>query len=384
MLRMAETPRIRHFGYEIENRLSGETYFTFSRLLSDPDYAHRFSFSMIVGSDCVLDFDRKWKHADELSRTVPFIIVPRPGYRLDGYDGLLSRPPHIRLKSVKIPDISATAVRDRVRRGLPVDHLVPTPVCRFILENGLYRDDPVPEDESDRTRLPTTSGSVVEPSLRVDVAVCTIQDDALKVLLVRMPEGSCIGSWSLPGGPPTSECLETTAAQILTERTGLNRYREQLGTYGGGAGGSTASGTITVVYFALAPFDKIGDDLPKAEERGGDAAWFPLEGIEKAMNALNQSLATGQAKILKDLLTRLRGKISYAPIAFELVPKHFTWPELRRVYEIVLNKSLDATNFKRKIRSVYTIRKLKSHKTNGTKGRPPERLVFEGVRDIYT
>jgi 8-oxo-dGTP diphosphatase len=95
------------------------------------------------------------------------------------------------------------------------------------------------------------------------------------------------------------------------------------------------------------------------------------------------SLAADQDRILKDLMARIQGKISYTPIAFELVPVRFTWPELRRVYEIVLGKRLDAANFKRKIRSMYRIRELKVRGRAATVGRPPKRLRFEGVKELY-
>lgn len=391
MLRMVETRRIRYFGYEIDNRLSGETYFTFTRLLEDPEYMHRFDFSMIIGSDCVLDFDHKWKHAAELAETVPFIIVPRPGYDLAGYGGLLSTRPHLRLEGVDIPDISATQVRRRIRRGLPVDHLVPAPVNRFIQEHGLYRDDPAGEAR-DGDVCPTVRREISgdsPPLVTVDVAVCTIRDGALKVLLVRRDDDDG-GCWSLPGGPPDSddpESLEAVAAGLLERQTGLRDiYIEQLRTYGR-SGGSSTGRMITVAYFALVPDDKLDGIVERRVKIGQTEAhgeWFSLRGFEAEMDALGHDPAVGHDRILKDLSARLRGKISYAPIAFELVPKRFTWPELRRVYEIVLGKSLDATNFKRKIRSAYRIRDLKPRRAAGAKGRPPNRLAFEGIREIYT
>lgn len=147
MLRLVETERVRYFGYEIDRKLSGVTYDTFSRLKADPDYED-YDFSMIIGSDCVFDFDRKWKRAGELAGMLRFIVVARPGYPLKDYDGLLSRPPHILLRDADVPDVSATELRRRRAQGEPFGDLVPDPVARYIERHGLYLDGAKDGDSS--------------------------------------------------------------------------------------------------------------------------------------------------------------------------------------------------------------------------------------------
>jgi nicotinate-nucleotide adenylyltransferase len=147
MVRLVESTRIRYFGYEIDHRLSGETFATFTRLLEDPDYFRKYEFSMVIGSDCVLDFDMRWKHAHSLSRLVRFIIVPRPGYDPSTYNGLLSVPPHVILRQAQTPDISATRIREKIRKGESVVDLVPEPVRQFIMEKGLYREEPEEQEK---------------------------------------------------------------------------------------------------------------------------------------------------------------------------------------------------------------------------------------------
>jgi len=144
MLRMAESERIRYFGYEIDHRLSGETWLTFSRLLDDPDYRNLYDFHMVIGSDCLLDFDRKWKYSRELAGLVKFIIIPRPGYSAENYRGLLSQPPHIILKDAETPDVSASLVREKIRHNESIEGLVPDAVRNFIREKGLYRETEKP------------------------------------------------------------------------------------------------------------------------------------------------------------------------------------------------------------------------------------------------
>ncbi|MFP4310141.1 MAG: NUDIX domain-containing protein [Desulfococcaceae bacterium] len=412
MLRMAETRRIRYFGYEIDHKLTGETYVTFSRLLQDPDYQDKYEFHMAVGSDCVLDFDRKWRHAEELARIVKFIVVPRPDAPLDDYDGLLSRPPHTILENVEMPDISSTQVRRRRRAGKSIRGLVPERVERFILEHGLYREDAeeeryggeVPGDVSGETaarkaarsdeargeptgsqaEAPESLDAYPKPAVRVDIAICTIRDDDLKALLIRREHPPFEGQWAIPGGfvdVDRDESVEGTAARQLEAETGLrDMFMEQLRTYGE-VDRDPRGRVITVGYYALVAWDRLRRQNIRTSEAG--AKWFSLKDYRRELSFLDAELAFDHDRILRDLLTRLRGKISYTPIAFELVPERFTWPELRRVYEIVLDKPLDAANFKRKIRSMYRIRELKGRGSTTSVGRPPRRLKLEGVKEMY-
>ena len=141
MLRMAETDRIRYFDYEIDHKLTGETYGTFTRLLNDPDYKHLYDFHMVIGSDCLLDFDYKWKHAERLADLVKFIVIPRQGYDIGNYDGLLSNPPHIILDTVKTPDISATRIRERIRKNQSIQGMVPDGAAAFIRKKNIFSSD---------------------------------------------------------------------------------------------------------------------------------------------------------------------------------------------------------------------------------------------------
>lgn len=396
MLRLLETRRIRYFGYEIDHRLSGVTYMTFSRLLDDPDYRNLYDFHMVIGADCVFDFDTKWQHAEELSTLVPFIIVPRPGYDLTRYHGLLSRPPHIILSDVRIPDISATEVRARAAAGASVQELVPPAVAAFIHHHRLYQEtggrsmgstgpaSPL-EINGENRDLPMI-GACTHPSVFVNIAVCTLKDETLKVLLTRNPGRTNADCWAIPGGPLEMSCqedLSEIAARKLAAETGLGDiYIEQLKTYGS-VGESGKACRITVAYFVLVPYERLAGLEISGTDGATEAGWIPLKDYAKALADRGMMLAPDQDRILRDLTVRIQGKISYTPIAFELVPERFTWPELRKVYEIVLDKRLDAANFKRKIRSMYRIRELKVRGEAYSVGRPPKRLKFEGVKDIY-
>ncbi len=383
MLRLVETDKIKYFGYEIDNKLSGETYLTFAKLKDDPAFKHAYEFYMVIGSDCLFDFDTKWKHAKELSATIPFIIVPRPGYPVEGYDGLLSAPPHIIMKNVKIPDISASAVREKIRKNQPIKGLVPHKVERYIMENELYKDDG--RENANKPADETRAGEN-NPRVSVEIAICTIKDDNLKVLLIKRKFDPFAGCWAIPGGflnASGKESLEETAERLLKEETGLRGiYIEQLKTYGD-VDRYPGKRVIATAYFALVPYEKLAGQHIRVAKDSTGAKWFSLKDYKKELEFLDGYLAFDHDLILNDLKIRLHGKISYTPIAFELVPEKFTWPELRKVFEIVLDKKLDATNFKRKIKSMYKVRELKTRQAPSGAGRPPCLLRYEGEKDIY-
>lgn len=188
------------------------------------------------------------------------------------------------------------------------------------------------------------------PSVAVDLVIFTIIDAQLRVLLVKRQEHPFKGDWALPGGfvrvgesaKDQGEDLDAAARRELQEETGLEPDRvhiEQLYTFGR-AGRDPRMRVITVTYFALvrpdlAPFVKAGGDASTAQ-------WMTVESLKKA------ELGFDHREIIETGLARVRGKLEYSGIAFDLVPLTFTIPELRHVYSIVLDKEMDPGNFRRK------------------------------------
>lgn len=188
------------------------------------------------------------------------------------------------------------------------------------------------------------------PSVAVDLVIFTIIDAQLRVLLVKRQEHPFKGEWALPGGfvrvgesaKEQGEDLDSAARRELQEETGLEPERvhiEQLYTFGR-AGRDPRMRVIAVTYFALvrpdlAPFVKAGGDASHAQ-------WLPVDALKKA------DLAFDHREIVETGLARVRGKLEYSGIAFDLVPLTFTIPELRHVYSIVLDKEMDPGNFRRK------------------------------------
>lgn len=187
------------------------------------------------------------------------------------------------------------------------------------------------------------------PSVAVDLVILTIVDAELRVLLVKRKEHPFKGQWALPGGfvrveegpIEQGEDLDEAARRELKEETGLDPervYLEQLYTFGK-AGRDPRMRVITVAYYAL-----VRPDLAPLVKAGGDvteAQWFEVGQAGKL------KLAFDHAEVVEMALTRIRGKLDYTNIAFDLVPATFTIPELRHVYGIVLGKPMDPGNFRR-------------------------------------
>lgn len=187
------------------------------------------------------------------------------------------------------------------------------------------------------------------PSVTVDLVILTIIDAQLRVLLVKRQEHPFKGQWAVPGGfvrvgegpIEQGEDLDEAARRELSEETGLEPSRvflEQLYTFGR-SGRDPRTRVITVAYYALlrpdlAPLVKAGGDV-------SDAQWFDVHQVPSL------GLAFDHSEIVETALTRIRGKLEYSNIAFDLVPQTFTIPELRHAYGIVLDKEIDPGNFRR-------------------------------------
>lgn len=177
------------------------------------------------------------------------------------------------------------------------------------------------------------------PSVTVDCVVFGLADAELKVLLIERGGEPFAGRWALPGGfVAENEPLDRAARRELEEETGLaDLFLEQLYTFGD-PGRDPRGHVVTVAYYALV---NLYDHKARAATDARRAEWVSL------------SAATGLAfdhdRILEVALARLRGKVRYQPIGFELLPPKFTLSQLQRLYEVVLDAPLDKRNFRRKV-----------------------------------
>ena len=177
------------------------------------------------------------------------------------------------------------------------------------------------------------------PSVTVDCAVFALDDGDLKVILIQRALPPFEGKWALPGGfVRLDESLEEAARRELREETGIQQvYLEQLFTFGD-PGRDPRGRVITVSYYALV---NLAGHPVHATTDARDAAWFSVDDVP--------DLAFDHKRILLTALKRLRGKVRYEPIGFELLPRKFTLSQLQKLYETVLGSLLDKRNFRKKI-----------------------------------
>lgn len=130
--------RIKVSDYEVRNCLSGETYAVAKRLLGDPEYKDTHNFSMAIGMDNALSFD-KWVNYTLLERLMRFVVVPRKGYSLEQGSRWFLREPHIFLcDNAPSCDVSSTAVRSAIKQGRSIETMVTSKVIEYMCQNGIY------------------------------------------------------------------------------------------------------------------------------------------------------------------------------------------------------------------------------------------------------
>jgi 8-oxo-dGTP diphosphatase len=177
----------------------------------------------------------------------------------------------------------------------------------------------------------------------VDVAVCTVRDDALHVLLVQPAGGAFAGGWALPGGlVRDDETLDAAAARELFARTGVGDiYLEQLYTFGS-PDRDPRTRVVSVAYVGLIP-DAGRFPGAIASPKYRRAAWWPVRRLPP--------LAYDHADVVRTAVARLRAKLHYTNLVYTLLPSVFTLTELQGVYEAILARRLDRRNFRKKILS---------------------------------
>ena len=206
-------------------------------------------------------------------------------------------------------------------------------------------------------------------ALTVDCVVFGFDDTELKVLLIERGIAPFKGQWALPGGfVRVDETLDEAARRELMEETGLKKlFLEQLYTFSS-VDRDPRERVISVAYYALT---KPADHRTQATTDAADARWFPVRQIP--------ALAFDHAHIFATALQRLRGKLRYEPIGFELLPPKFTLSQLQQLYEAVLGTELDKRNFRKKVLSYGLLLPLDETHREGAH-RPAQLFRFDPVR----
>lgn len=248
-------------------------------------------------------------------------------------------------------------------------------------------------------------GDYERPSVTVDMLLFTvdekinpdvkkIDEKELKILLIKRKDHPCLGQWALPGGfVDIHESVEDVAYRELKEETSIdNVYMEQLYTWGE-VKRDPRMRVISTSYMALVNKNGV---KPVAGDDAEDVAWFTIkkelvsesenevkwnltlyneenntkivylvtdklrrngvmqtvENVYEPVAWTKDLLAFDHYKIIDLAINRLKNKVEYTPIAFNLVGEYFTLREIQSVYEIILGKTLYKSEFRRKIKDM--------------------------------
>jgi 8-oxo-dGTP diphosphatase len=207
-------------------------------------------------------------------------------------------------------------------------------------------------------------------SLRVtvDIVIFTLREGSLQVLLVKRGVPPFEDQYAIPGGfIRRDESLEEAALRELHEETGVrNVFLEQLYTFGDPKRDPRGR-VITVAYYALIASDQLS---LVAGADAAEAQWFPASSVPP--------LAFDHKSILDYALDRLRNKLEYTTVGFQLLPEKFTLGELQAVYETILGRPLDKRNFRRKLALLGILKPLREWQRTGRK--PAQLFRFAAAR----
>lgn len=206
-----------------------------------------------------------------------------------------------------------------------------------------------------------SQGYEAPAGISTDSVVFSWIDNKLQLLLTKRDNSPFKDKWALPGGfLGAKETPLDTAKRKLFEKTGVKTaYLEQLSTYG--EFDRDPRGWIpAIAYIAL---------LPQPKTISENAFWQDVYKIDK-----NQ-MAFDHAKMIRDALSRLRGKLWYSNVAVGLLEQEFTLSQAREVYQAIADVEYDPANFRRDLQASGLIQSVNKISTSG-RGRPASLYSF--------
>jgi 8-oxo-dGTP diphosphatase len=196
---------------------------------------------------------------------------------------------------------------------------------------------------------------VKKPGVAVDVILLTIENDNLKIGLIKRKEDPYFGKNALPGRfVRYNEKIIDTAKQALKLKGNIDPekvYLKQLHTFGNDLVRDTRIRTISIVYYGLVPSTKV--------DFGKDNlfTWHSVYDLPK--------LAFDHERIIKYALEIIRDQLFDSQLVFKILPKEFTLTELQNAFELILDSKLDKRNFRKKINELYILKSLDKKRSEG-------------------
>ena len=207
--------------------------------------------------------------------------------------------------------------------------------------------------------------------IAVDIVLFGYVSNNLYILLIKQRFGKHKGQWSLPGGfVKDDEGLFEAANRELKEETGVvTKDLEQLYSFGDNIKRDYRFRVVTIAYFGTVNPSKV---VLKADTDAQDAKWHSINEIPKLMYDHNM--------IIQFAFERLKAKLFYQPIGFNLLNKKFPFSDLEKLYMTILQKKIDRRNFRKKILSFNFLEETDEIHKKGS-GRPA--VLFKFNRSKY-
>ena len=204
-----------------------------------------------------------------------------------------------------------------------------------------------------------------KPSVTVDSVIFGYANNQISILLLQRAEAPYAGSWTLPGGfLQLEETCEQATHRVLKTKTGIEQvYLEQLYTFDRPSRDPRGR-VLSVAYFALVNPENYA---LAAGQAALDLRWWPWEQLPE--------LGFDHAEIIEKAINRLRSKVLWQPIGFELLSTPFTMPELQNLYETILKTSFDRRNFHKRIIGLGILQQVGVRRSNERR-RPADLFVF--------
>jgi len=202
--------------------------------------------------------------------------------------------------------------------------------------------------------------------IAVDAIVFGYKNSQLYVLLIQQKFGTSDSYWALPGGlVKNDESLKDAVQRELREETNVSvDYFEQLFTFGDDIFRDPRNRVVSVAYFALVNPSKLEI---KADSDAENVQWFKISEVP--------AMAFDHNLILKKAIERIKAKLTYEPIGFDLLPKEFLFSELENLYCTILDKEIERRNFRKKILSFGIVEETENYSPIKT-GRPAKLFRF--------
>jgi 8-oxo-dGTP diphosphatase len=205
-----------------------------------------------------------------------------------------------------------------------------------------------------------------KPSVTVDCVIFGYAEGQLSILLVQRDEAPFAGSWTLPGGfLNLDESCAEAARRVLSTKTNIeNVFLEQLYTFDE-PGRDPRGRVLSIAHYALVNAEHYALAAGKSTR---DVRWWPWEKLPE--------LGFDHAAIIAKAIDRLRSKVLWQPIGFELLSPPFTMPELQSLYECILKTTFDRRNFHKRIMGLGILQHVGVRRANERR-RPADLFVFD-------